>query len=301
MRGSVGRQTGLGTAMLLTVAMALVTFQVPSATQDAADSGALTYISGQSVVPVFFGWEGKPDGTFDVHFSYINRNWQEEFDIPIGPNNNIQPAPFGPDGGQPTHFYPRVNRWQFTVRVPKDFGQREIVWTLVSHGQTHRAYGTLEPGFEIDDFLIMYEFNNADSKTAVSDRLRPYPTLDVEGAAQRTVKVGQPHPLIAVATAAPIPQPPPRRGTGIGLRLAWLVYRGQASKVTFDPPIPFKVWEDRRGGSPYAPGWQPPPIPPDNKWVHNVTFREPGTYVLRAQAHDGYRFTNRDLTFTVTP
>jgi hypothetical protein len=32
-----------------------------------------------------------------------------------------------------------------------------------------------------------------------------------------------------------------------------------------------------------------------------VTFQEPGTYVLRAQAHDGFLFTNEDITFTVAP
>ena len=84
----------------------------------------LTYISGQAVAPVFHGWLANPDGTFDLYFSYINRNWQEEVDIPVGPNNNISPAPFGPDAGQPTHFFPRINRWQFTVRVPKDFGTK---------------------------------------------------------------------------------------------------------------------------------------------------------------------------------
>jgi hypothetical protein len=60
------------------------------------------------------------------------------------------------------------------------------------------------------------------------------------------------------------------------------------------------MWEDQRGGSPWAPGWRPPPVPPGNKWVHNVTFREPGTYVIRAQVRDGYLFANEDLTFTVT-
>jgi hypothetical protein len=91
------------------------------------------------------------------------------------------------------------------------------------------------------------------------------------------------------------------RGQARGLRLAWFVYRGPGKAVSFDPPIPFKVWEDQRGGSPFSPGWRPPPIPPGNKWVHNVTFQEPGTYVLRAQAHDGFQFMNEDITFTVTP
>jgi hypothetical protein len=244
-----------------------------------------------------------------LYFSYINRNWQEQLDIPVGPDNNIQPAPFGPDGGQPTHFYPRVNRWVFAVRAPKDFGSKEVIWTLTAHGQTYRAYASLNPGYAVDEFLIMHEFGN-------SLRGRKRPTLQVEGQKQRTVKVGQPVPLIAVATdpnpslkstgAGPTAGPGSVggdfiRSTARGLRLAWLVYRGPAAKVTFDPPIPFKVWEDQRGGSPWSPGWRPPPIPPGNKWIHTATFEEPGTYVLRAQAHDGFNFTDENITFTVTP
>lgn len=301
----------LGSVVLLAVAMAMVLFQASGASQGLGrigDDASLTYTHGQSVQPVFHGWMQNPDGSFDLYFSYINRNWQEEIDIPVGPDNNIQPAPFGPDGGQPTHFFPRVNRWQFAVRVPADFGSKEIIWTVTAHGQTHRAYGTLNPGYTVDEFLIMHEFGN-------SLRGRKKPALQVEGEKQRTARVGQPVPLVAVATD-PNPsllstgstggQQPGAvggdfvRGHARGLRLAWLVYRGPAAKVTFDPPVPFKVWEDQRGGSPWSPGWQPPPIPPGNKWVHTVTFHEGGTYVVRAQAHDGFQVTNENITFTVT-
>ena len=89
------------------------------------------------------------------------------------------------------------------------------------------------------------------------------------------------------------------RSTAQGLWLAWLVYRG-AGRVTFDPPIPFKVWEDQRSGSPWAPGWQPPPIPAGNRWVDNVTFQDAGTYVLRVLAHNGATFSYENVTFTVT-
>jgi hypothetical protein len=294
----------------LAVAIAMVGFQSPATSQGrVGDDATLTYTHGQSVAPVFHGWLENPDGTFDLYFSYINRNWQEELDIPISPDNTIQPAPFGPDGGQPTHFYPRSNRWVFAVRVPKDFGSKEIVWTLTSYGQTHRAYGSLNPGYAVDEFLIMHEFGN-------SLPGRKKPTLKVEGERQRSARVGQPVPLVAVATD---PNPDLRstgggpqggpgtvggdfiRGQARGLRFAWLVYRGPAKAVKFDPPIPFKVWEDQRGGSPWSPGWQPPPIPPGNKWMHNVVFQQPGTYTLRAQANDGFQFANEDITFTVAP
>jgi hypothetical protein len=303
---------------LFVVVLVVLVLQTPGVSQGLGrgEDRTLTYSHGQSVVPIYHGWMENPDGTFDLFFSYINRNWQEEVDIPVGPDNNIQPAPYGPDGGQPTHFFPRINRWQFSVRVPKDFGSKEIIWTLTAHGQTNRAYATLNPGYVVDEFLIQHEFGN-------SERGHKRPTLQVEGPKQRAVKVGQPSMLVAVATdpnikptprgftgGGPVPNPTGElrpgtvggdfvRGTARGLRLAWFVYRG-AGEVTFDPPIPFKVWEDQRGGSPWAPGWQPPPVPPGNKWVHNVTFKEPGTYVIRAQTHDGYLYANEDITFTVT-
>ena len=52
----------------------------------------------------------------------MNRNWEEELDVPVGPDNTFNPG--GPDLGQPTRFYPRRNRFVFRVPVPKDFGDR---------------------------------------------------------------------------------------------------------------------------------------------------------------------------------
>ena len=71
----------------------------------------------------------------------FNRNWDREFDVPIGPDNLIEPA--GPDQGQPSHFFPRRNQFAFGVDVPADFGDREVVWMLTTNGITERAYATL--------------------------------------------------------------------------------------------------------------------------------------------------------------
>jgi len=43
-----------------------------------------------------------------------------------------------------------------------------------------------------------------------------------------------------------------------------------------------------------------PEPPPDNKWITEVTFKEAGTYVLRAVASDGAVFTYDNVTVTVT-
>ena len=47
----------------------------------------LKYDRGQTVQPVFDGWSRNADGTFDMHFGYLNRNYVEEVRVPIGPDN----------------------------------------------------------------------------------------------------------------------------------------------------------------------------------------------------------------------
>ena len=74
-------------------------------------SAQLSYSSGQPVAPAFEGWDRNPDGSFNMIFGYMNKNWEEEIEVPVGPENNI--APGGPDQGQPAHFYPRRNRFVF--------------------------------------------------------------------------------------------------------------------------------------------------------------------------------------------
>lgn len=269
--------------------------------------GAQVYSRGQNVAAAYEGWLQNPDGSFDLVFGYMNRNWEEELDAPVGPENNLDPG--GPDQGQPTHFLPRRNRFVFRVRVPQDFGDQELVWTLTTNGKTERAYGTLKPDYFLDDSVITMNFSRAvgDSKLFSSNKA---PLLDVEGDRARTTAVGQPVTLTALASDDDLPGrrnlPPvdPRRPAGIaqasatGLRLAWFVYRG-AGTVTFDPPQ-FKVYEDtRRGSSPWAPGWVAPEVPPEGKWVVRATFSEPGTYVLRCLAHDGGLTTYEDITVTV--
>src|ERR1700739_3683660 len=107
---------------LVSACAALVVTRPPAA----ADS----YSRGQSVSPAYEGWEQNADGSFNLLFGYMNTNWEEEPDVPVGPENNIEPG--GPDQGQPTHFFPRRNRFVFRVRVPKDFGTQDVVWTLTT-------------------------------------------------------------------------------------------------------------------------------------------------------------------------
>ena len=94
--------------------------------------------------PVFEGWERNDDGSFTMVFGYLNRNYQEQPIIPVGPNNFFEPGPA--DRGQPTHFYNRRQQFVFTVRVPADWGrEQDLVWSVTHNGRTDYAYGHLWP------------------------------------------------------------------------------------------------------------------------------------------------------------
>jgi hypothetical protein len=265
---------------------------------------------GQSVTPAYEGFWRNADGTFDLMFGYYNRNWEEEFDLPVGPANTLDPG--GPDQGQPTHFFPRRNQFVFKVRVPANFGNKEIVWTLTSNGQTEKAYGTLRPQYAVDETVMMANFGAGGQTGFVPDMMgNKAPELKIEGEKKRTAKVGEPVTLSAVATddGKPKTRPMPAFLVGqshflpnaaTGLRLSWFTYRGAASKIQYDPPQT-KVWQDHRdgGNSPWSAGWSTPPAPPGNTWTTKATFSEPGTYVVRALASDGGLITYDDVTVTV--
>jgi hypothetical protein len=261
-------------------------------------------------VPAYEGFWRNEDGTFDLMFGYYNRNWEEEIDVPVGPGNTLDPG--GPDQGQPTHFFPRRNQFVFKVRVPANFGNKEIVWTLTTNGQTEKAYGTLRPQYAVDETVMMANFGAGGQTGFVPDMMgNKAPQLKVEGEKKRTAKVGEPVTLSAVATddGKPKPRPMPAFLIGqshflpnaaTGLRFSWFMYRGPG-KVAFDPPQT-KVWQDHRdgGNSPWSAGWTTPPAPPDNRWTARATFTEPGTYVVRGLASDGGLINYDDVTVTVT-
>lgn len=314
-----------------------------------------TYSRGQSVSPSYEGWMPNEDGSFTMYFGYMNSNWLEEFDVPIGADNNIEPG--GPDQGQPTHFYPRRNPFLFTIRVPEDFGTKELVWTLTTNGRTLKAYASLKSDYQIDKQVISTEVGGDFGSLRDELRYNIPPDLAVLGDRPRRVRVGEALTLTALAgdpdnlparrdgrpqpgfrgqaagadqagtpalatraaagtggqpatprppapaTPAAIYRPPSSiiPTSGPGLRLSWIVYRGKASAVVFNPEQ-MKTWTDTRAyaNSPWSPPYLIPEPPADGRWVVQATFKEPGTYVLRAVASDGSLFTYEDVTVTVT-
>ena len=106
--------------------------------------------SGQSVTAAYEGWFKNADGTFSILLGYFNRNVMQELDIPIGPENKIEPG--GPDRGQPTHFIPRRQWGVFTITVPADFGSKALTWTIIANGKTTSVPVTLDPLWEISPY-----------------------------------------------------------------------------------------------------------------------------------------------------
>lgn len=266
--------------------------------------------TGQNIAPVYEGWEQNVDGSYNLIFGYFNRNWNEWIDVPVGPGNTIEPG--GPDQGQPTHFLPRRNQFVFRVQVPKEFGTKELVWTVTTHGKTEKAYATLKPDYVVDSTVMMANFGAGGQLGTTPDLIGNLaPRLEVQGERTRRAKVGEAVSLAAIATddgkprvRAMAPVVGANRmlpNSANGLRLAWSKYRG-AGAVTFDPPQ-VAVWEDTRDGanSPWAAGWKTPPVPPGNQWDVRATFSAPGTYVLRCIAHDGGLATAENVTVFVTP
>jgi len=291
-------------------------------------------LSGEITSPAYEGWwPNEEEGGYTLFFGYQNSNWEQHFDIPVGPDNYFNIVEAGAldnltveaydfanaDMGQPTHFYPRRNPFLFTIDVPEDFGDKEVVWTLRTQGHTARAYGTLKPDYRIDPQVISTEVGGWFG--SLDDRLRTNipPDLRVEGEAYRTVGVGQPLNLAAIAedpdnfpprADRPLPRTPEQlyrppssivASSGPGLRFSWTVYRGPAQFVEFDP-VQFKTYTDTRvwANSPWSPPFIIPEVPEDNRWVSTATFSEPGDYVLRGIASDGSMFTYQNIYVTVT-
>ena len=290
----------------------------------AAAAQGLTYSSGQTVSPAFEGWGQNPDGTFNLMFGYMNRNWEGEPNLPLGDDNHFSPGPS--DRGQPTHFLPRRNRFVFVVEVPADFGERELAWTLRVNGVEKTAYGSLKPDYFVDNMVIMSETGTLGPGTSNAElREHAPPVVALEMDSVIDAQVGQPVTLTAHVSDDGIPtrsrarMPVNDDGTlsldramrtpsritvqkVMGLHLTWYVYRAPVGGGATFVPGQIAPWEDTRpySNSPWASFWVPPELPEDGRWVSEVTFHEPGTYVLQGRADDGGLFTDKRVTVRVS-
>lgn len=267
-------------------------------------AGQQGYTHGQTIAPVFEGWEENPDGSFDMVFGFYNRNCEEVLHIPVGPNNHVEPD--GPDRGQPSTFYTRRGWFTFRVRVPADFGDNEVVWTLTSQGSTEQAYGTLNTEYVLSKRITM--MNEGGFGQRAGEGENQYPVMEVDGKEERTVAVGQPLTLSASARDDGLPRPHPGQedSPAAGLMVGWSVYRGAPRAVAFQPE---QFDPDLRNRNPRStackhpistPDWAKERLGSDGTFTVTATFDEPGDYTLRAMAHDGGLKTTREITVTVT-
>jgi hypothetical protein len=204
----------LGTAILIASA-AIVSMAQPASAQFKQLPMEPLHDDGQGVQPSFEGWWQNADGTYNLMFGYFNRNTKQSLDVPIGPNNKIEPG--GPDQGQPAHFVPRRQWGVFTVTVPKDFGEtNKVVWTITANGQTLSVPGHLGASWSITP---MHEIGIGNTPPTISfDEKGPSVQGPKPILVSRTAKVGEPLSLTVFAADddKSLFRGPARGGAGAG-------------------------------------------------------------------------------------
>jgi hypothetical protein len=157
---------------------------------------------GEAIFPALEGWGPDKSGeNFLILLGYYNRNKSQELVIPIGPDNRIEPD--GPDYGQPTYFYTGRQHGVFAIKVPKDFGNKKLTWTLTANGQTSTITFWLNPPYWIN----FYKHPANGNEPPVVKFLRDGPTMTGPPAGialTLSATVGQPLPLSLWASDVPM-------------------------------------------------------------------------------------------------
>jgi hypothetical protein len=249
-----------------------------------------TKASGQTVTPVYEGWYRNADGSYSLSFGYFNRNAQETIEIPIGPDNFVSPG--AQDQGQPTHFRARRHWGVFAVKVPADFAEKTVTWTLKMRGETFAIPATLHIDWQIDALEGEAGSGNTPPVLKFSDGKEGRgPGGVVSG--PLSARVGQ--PLTIDVWARDDGKAAPSIGSAgranVPVALTWFKHQGPG-------PVAFSVEA-------------PPVAESGGKATTTATFGAAGTYVLRVRANDasgianaGHAqccWTNSFVKVTVTP
>ena len=258
--------------------------------------------SNAGVTPSYEGWFDNPDGSHNLLVGYLNRNRGQEVDVPIGPNNRIEPG--GPDLGQPTHFLPGRQTGTFVVTVPKTFSRdQRLTWTLTINGQTNAIPLRLNPDYNISP-LKDSAVGNTPPAIRLADGGPSFqgPLSTLANASARKASVSTPLDLSVWAdddAKYTSDSSAPMRGTRPPVTILWSKYRGPGT-VTFDKARP--ALDKVKGGNVGEPF--------EGKGATTAKFSEPGEYVLQVTAYDysgegGGGFvccwTNSLVKVTVTP
>ena len=259
---------------------------------------------GSSVTPAFEGWYFDKDGSQRVMVGYFNRNTKQEFDIPAGPNNRIEPGPA--DQGQPTHFNSGRAWGVFTIKLPKDFGTKKLSWTIVANGYTNTVTLHTMPDYIVEPFE-----DAANKNTPPKVKFQPggpsFTGPPSTIAEKYTGTVGVPLPLTVWISdeGAKVNVPEPRTGRGRGRDAEAAAGAAGATGATgaaagrgaargaapegFTPPPPMAItWTKFRGPGDVKFDNNKPSIDraADGKAVANATFSAPGDYILRVEGND---------------
>jgi hypothetical protein len=241
---------------------------------------------GSSVTPAFEGWYFDKDGSQRLLVGYFNRNTKQEFDIPAGPNNRIEPGE--PDQGQPTHFNTGRQWGVFSIKLPRDFGTKKLTWTIVANGFTNRI--TLHTQ---GDYIVEPFGDAANKNTPPTLKFRP-DGAGFQGppsaiAEKYTATVGTPLALDVWASdeGPKINVPEPR--TGRGGRGAAGGRGGAAVPAEFQPAPPLALtWTKYRGPGDVTFDNHKPAIDraANGKATATAVFSAPGEYILRLEGND---------------
>ena len=225
--------------------------------------------TGQSVTAAFEGWFANKDGTFSILFGYYNRNQKQELDIPVGPDNKIEPG--GPDQGQPTHFLLGRQWGLFTVTVPKDFGTQKLNWTITANGKTTTVPGSLNALWELSPFR--------DATGNTPPVIRFEGDGSVQGprpiAATLSTQVSEPLTLTVLLSDDAKLVPGMRDPKTTPVSITWNKFRGPGD-VTFASARPTVEKADDPNSQAAFNG----------KATTTATFSQPGEYVLSVVAND---------------
>jgi hypothetical protein len=253
--------------VVASVGLALTMIDALTAHQQKPDVNApIPFSRGQVVAPLYEGWYRDPSGQLLLSFGYLNRNFEEELTIPIGPANRIEPGP--PDQGQPTHFVPRRAWGAFTVLVPKDLEKKlvaekkTVTWTLTSQGQTTTIGANLGP---------QYNLNAEEGTSSGGPAGAPLIRFDPSGPSGVGPK--------GISTTLKTVHPKP-----VTIDL-WVTNRGgRAGAGPSKSPVSM-TWSKYRGpGAVKITGSEPPFDLKTGKATATATFAQPGEYVLRLEA-----------------
>ena len=260
---------------------------------------------GSSVTPAFEGWYYGKDGSQNLLVGYFNRNTKQELDIPVGPNNRIEPG--GPDQGQPTHFSTGRQWGVFSIKLPKDFGAKKLTWTIVANGLTNTITLHTQADYVVEPFEDAANKNTPPKLKFRADG--PLFTGAPVGTAEKySAAVGTPLTLAVWATdeGAKINIPEGRgRGRGAAAGRGTPPAAGDADaqgrgrgrgdavgappEFVFTPPPPIAItWTMFRGPGSVKFENPNPNVAVDDggKATTTATFSAPGDYILRVQGND---------------